>query len=375
MRRTLFPAAVVVVTLLASAGVASAVPGDPGDLPPDVVKPIITLTTPSAGAEFAQGQSVTADYSCSDLHLESCTGTLADGAPIPTNVLGTFTFTVDAADEAGNPARTSHTYHGRDRTAPTASISSPGQGAVYVRGQAVNASYSCGDSNGIASCAGPVANGAPIDTATLGAKSFTVTARDTSNNATQVTHGYTVVDGTSPTATITAPVDGARVVRGQALTADFACADESGGSGLASCTGDVADGAALPTGTLGAFTFSVTAVDNAGNTKVATVDYEVLAPRCAGRAVTVMLALGDRPTTGADVILGTPARNVVDGRGGADTICGLGGNDQLTGGAGTDLLDGGPGQDHLVGGTQRDTCRGGPQRDTQTGCEVKVGLP
>ena len=46
------------------------------------------------------------------------------------------------------------------------------------------------------------------------------------------------------------PADGAQVPRGAAVAVDFSCADE-GGSGLASCEGSVADGAALDTATLG----------------------------------------------------------------------------------------------------------------------------
>ena len=46
--------------------------------------------------------------------------------------------------------------------------------------------------------------------------------------------------------------------------ADYACADE-GGSGLASCTGDVPDGDALDTSTPGTHDFTVVARDGAGN--------------------------------------------------------------------------------------------------------------
>ena len=62
----------------------------------------------------------------------------------------------------------------------------------------------------------------------------------------------------------------------------YTCADEAGGSGLASCTGTVdgvpvADGGSLPTGGLGTHALTVVATDHAGNTATATTGYTVLA--------------------------------------------------------------------------------------------------
>src|SRR5690606_15039016 len=62
---------------------------------------------------------------------------------------------------------------------------------------------------------------------------------------------------------------------------------------------------------------------------------------CRGRQVTVSLALGEQPTAGDDVILGTPAADGINALGGNDTVCGGGGNDNIDGGAGNDVLDGG----------------------------------
>jgi hypothetical protein len=225
-------------------------------------------------------------------------------------------------------------------------------------------------------------------------------------------------DHTAPTVTITTPADGATYGRNQAVTVDFSCADLVA---VASCVGGVDDGQALDTSTLGSFTFSVTAVDTAGNQTVTSSSYTVAPPGvCDGRTVTVNLAFGQSPTTGNDVILGRPTADTINGLGGDDRICGGGGNDtlnggigndrllgqagadRLIGGAGNDRLDGGAGNDrvdggdgadtllgnvgvdtlfgnkgadHLDGGTQRDTCDGGPQRDTAASCEVRRGIP
>lgn len=132
---------------------------------------------------------------------------------------------------------------------------------------------------------------------------------------------------------------------------------------------------------------------------------------CGGRVVTVNLGLGESPTAGADVILGTSAAesisafggdDVVCGGGGADTIGlstgndralagpgtdtvtggpgndtlkGQGGNDTLSGGDGNDTLKGGDGNDTHNGGPGTDTCNGGAGTDTATACEVKVNIP
>lgn len=84
-----------------------------------------------------------------------------------------------------------------DTTAPTITFATPPDGAVYTTGRSVLASYSAADNTGgsglaAGSPSGTVASGAAIDTATAGAKSFTVTATDVAGNTASVTHTYTV---------------------------------------------------------------------------------------------------------------------------------------------------------------------------------------
>jgi hypothetical protein len=62
---------------------------------------------------------------------------------------------------------------------PLITIASPAQGARYARGSHVPAAYSCQEgagSPGLSGCAGPVADGARIDTRRAGRHTFTVTA-------------------------------------------------------------------------------------------------------------------------------------------------------------------------------------------------------
>jgi hypothetical protein len=80
-----------------------------------------------------------------------------------------------------------------DSDPPTVNLSTPPDGAVYILGSNVIAIYSCADEpggSGLASCVGSIANGAALDTSSVGAKSFTVTARDGEGHETVVTHHY-----------------------------------------------------------------------------------------------------------------------------------------------------------------------------------------
>jgi hypothetical protein len=90
------------------------------------------------------------------------------------------------------------------------------------------------------------------------------------------TTGCTPADGTAPTVDLRAPLDGAVYLLGQEVLADYDCADEALGSGLASCAGDVADGAPLDTSSVGAKTFAVEASDAAGNVGSAASTYRVV---------------------------------------------------------------------------------------------------
>lgn len=154
-------------------------------------------------------------------------------------------------------------------------------------------------------------------------------------------------DSTPPGITITTPSDGAVYTLNQTVNADYACEDEAGGSGLASCDGTVASGAPIDTGSVGSKTFTVTAADNAGNTASITRAYTVTeapSPDCTQTG-----------TAGNDVISGTEGNDVICGLGGRDTLKGLGGDDVLRGGDGNDTLMGGPGDDTLEGGSGMNT--------------------
>jgi hypothetical protein len=166
-----------------------------------------------------------------------------------------------------------------DTTPPAITLTTPADGAVYERDEVVVADYECADEtngSGLASCAGNVDDGEAVDTSTLGEHKFTVQASDGEGNSASKSATYTVVDKTPPAITLTAPADGAVYTLGQSVAAAYGCADEAGGSGVASCDGTVPNGAAIHTSTLGVHSFEVRTSDNAGNADSRTVTYTVV---------------------------------------------------------------------------------------------------
>jgi hypothetical protein len=79
---------------------------------------------------------------------------------------------------------------------PSATITTPADGATYAHGQVVNANYSCQEAPngpGITDCEGDVPNGFPIDTSTSGLHTFDVFAVSGDGQATDVEVTYHVL--------------------------------------------------------------------------------------------------------------------------------------------------------------------------------------
>jgi hypothetical protein len=108
-----------------------------------------------------------------------------------------------AVDGSGN-------FKDESNAPPTLSVASPAGGATYLQGQSVLASYSCSPPPGasITACSGPLASGAAIDTATLGAHSFTVNATDSDGQSASESVSYTVIP--APVLAISAVSESAR---------------------------------------------------------------------------------------------------------------------------------------------------------------------
>ena len=248
----------------------------------DQTPPTVDISSPANGTKVKQGADVVVDFSCADeggSGLVSCVGNVADGSKLDTSKLGPVSVTVTARDGAGNETVVSSTVTVVDETAPSISIDSPVDGAAYELGEDVAADYSCADEpggSGLDTCEGTVDDGASVDTASIGEKSFTVEATDAAGNPASKTVTYTVEDRTAPTIMLIAPADGGVYTLGEAVLAEYACEDQPGGSDVATCDGTVASGAAIDTSSVGTHSFEVKTSDHAGNTATTAVSYSVV---------------------------------------------------------------------------------------------------
>jgi hypothetical protein len=91
---------------------------------------------------------------------------------------------------------------------PVIDISSPIEGATVTQGQALTASYTCSSTEGVPidKCAGSVADGAALDTSTLGPHTLTVEAEDSSEGSASASATYMVVPAPPPVTKTTPPL-------------------------------------------------------------------------------------------------------------------------------------------------------------------------
>jgi hypothetical protein len=118
----------------------------------------------------------------------------------------------------------------------------------------------------------PVPPGTPLGTYTV---TFSAAVGDPAVTRTN-TATIQVVDKLAPAVRISTPAEGARILHGRRVLADFACTEELNGTGLQSCSGPVSSGTAINTRSLGTKSFTVNATDNAGNAASLTRTYTVV---------------------------------------------------------------------------------------------------
>jgi predicted outer membrane repeat protein len=85
-------------------------------------------------------------------------------------------------------------------------------------------------------------------------------------------------EASSLAASISAPASGASFAQGAKVKAAFSCSEAGIAALIATCKGTVPNGQNIPTATPGTHTFTVTAVDEQGQTVTKTVQYRVIGP-------------------------------------------------------------------------------------------------
>jgi uncharacterized delta-60 repeat protein len=175
-------------------------------------------------------------------------------------------------------------------TPPTATILTPHTGQTYTPGQQAATSFSCAEGSaygpGISECTdvnldntlnGSISSAGTLDTYPIGPHTYTVTALSKDGLTGTASIDYLVAD--PPTVKITAPGPSLSIPYGAKITASYSCADGTGGTGIATCSGTVPSGSPIPTTPAGTHYLTVTATSTDGLSTTERLHYRVLFPQ------------------------------------------------------------------------------------------------
>jgi len=156
----------------------------------------VTLNLSATDAVGVTGYKVAdgTDASAATITAVTSTTSYNDDVPwtLPTGD-GTKTVAVMYCDEAGNWSGNYTDDITLDETPPDITINIPASGANYTLNQIVNADWTATDAtSGIKSATGTVTSGSPIDTSSIGPKTFQVDAEDNAGNEATVEVTYYV---------------------------------------------------------------------------------------------------------------------------------------------------------------------------------------
>ena len=243
------------------------------------------VSRPTAGLDYPEGSAQTAGCTAAAATtLSSCTVTL-DGQSIAvgaslTTVPGVHTVTVTATDADGGTQTASSTFS--VSAPPVITITGPQDGATYLWTAVPTLTVACDpDPNSSLQSCTATADGSPVALGSrlpnsVGSHTVTVTATDTDGLSSTRSSTYiaslTLV--APPPVSIVTPRQGATYHLGQVVKADYSC--RSVNQSVKTCSGTVADGQPVNTGSLGTHRFTVTAHDTGGESTSETISYRVV---------------------------------------------------------------------------------------------------
>ncbi len=261
--------------------------------------PTATISHPADGATFIEGESIDFSGTATDAEdgdvtaslewVSSIDGLIDSGGSFSTSDLpaGTHTISATATDGGGltgtdeitltvNPAN----------TPPTVTISPPADSATFVAGETIDFSGKATDAQDgdvtaslewVSSIDGPIDSGESFSTSDLSVGTHTITATATDSGGLTGADEITITvnpANTPPTATISAPANGATFSAGEAISFSGSATDMDDGDVTASLEwvssidGSIDSGGSFSTSGLsaGTHTISATARDNGGRT-------------------------------------------------------------------------------------------------------------
>jgi len=262
-----------------------------GSGPTDTLAPAVTITPSTQTLEATEAGGAVASFTASALDetsgVAATTCDYAGGVLFP---IGTTVVTCTATDVAGNVGSATATIVVQDTTDPVVTVTSPVQGATYLKTDTVVLGASVSDISSVTASylfngvAVTVGSALPLSSAPVGTSTLSISATDSYGNIATSSISFTVkaptpTDTTAPVIVITNPIKYGLYSRSDSVVPAATVTDASPVTTVYRFNGVVVTaGSPLPLSSapVGLNTLSVAAKDSFGNAATSTVNFFVV---------------------------------------------------------------------------------------------------